>query len=97
MRTLVRAMQTLWRSELDRAIGKRGILSGLFDASAITCGVITGGVAAASDMSASLAAAAALGGGLINPLIKLFGNIVGNRGTAATSRAVATHFMALEG
>ncbi len=95
--TLVQAKEALWLAELDRRIGQGGVLSGVFDASAIACGVITGSVGVASGMTPGLSAASALGGGLINPLIKLVGNLAGGNSNSATRRAVAAHFMALEG
>jgi hypothetical protein len=95
--TLVQAKEALWLAELERRIGEGGFLSGLFDPGAIACGLITGGVAVAGGMTPELSVASALGGGLINPLIRLVGNLAGRAGKGAMRRAVAAHFMALEG
>jgi hypothetical protein len=95
--TLVQAMEVLWRAELDRQIGRGGVLSGLFDGNSIACGLITGGAAVASGMPAALSAASALGGGLVNSLVRLLGNLTGGRGAKSLKRAKAAHFRALEG
>jgi hypothetical protein len=95
--TLVRSKQMLWRAELERRTGRGGVLAGLLDANSIACGIITGGVAALSGMPPALSIASALGGGLITPLIRLFGNLAGAADTNARERAVSAHFMALEG
>jgi hypothetical protein len=94
---LVQAKEILWRAELDRQIGRGGVLSGLFDGNSIACGLTTGGVAVAGGMPAALSAASALGGGLVTPLVRLLSNLTGGRGAESLKRAVASHFMALEG
>jgi len=48
-------------------------------------------------MTTELSVASALGGGLIDPLIRLVGNLGARAGKGAMRRAVAAHFMALEG
>jgi hypothetical protein len=95
--TLVSAKSELWRSELDRHAGRGGVLSGLFDANPIVCGVITGVAALASGVPPALTAASALGGGLVTPLMRLFANLTGAPGAKRRKRAVNAHFMALEG
>jgi hypothetical protein len=97
VKTLVRSKQMIWRAELNRLTGQGRVLSGLLDTNPIACGIITGGVAAASGMPPALSAASAMGGGLITPLLKLFGNMAGKAGANARDRAVSAHFMALEG
>ncbi len=95
--TLVRAKQVLWRTEFDRHTGRGTVLSGLFDANPVVCGVITGATALASGMSGPLTAASALGGGLVTPLLRLMANLRRKGGREVRSRAVQAHFMALEG
>jgi hypothetical protein len=95
--TLIGTKSELWRAELDRHTGRGGMLSGLFDANPIVCGIITGGATLASGVSPALTAVSALGGGLVTPLMRLFANLAGAPGAKRRKRAVNAHFMALEG
>jgi hypothetical protein len=94
---LINSQQAYWKSALDERIGRSKSIREILDTNAITCGLITGGMAIASGASLGMATVAGLGEGLAIPLLNLFAGANVLPEAMAKRRALTRHFMALGG